>query len=130
MSPTLTGHITVDNTIAGIAGMLDFELTTGTHSWTEAEFVGASAASLTYNGSGTLTQFSLHGFSFAGGSMYIYSNNTMGVQDNLGAFNACNGCVSIGRGTQVPEPASLALVGLAMLTGWGATRRKALNVQA
>lgn len=29
LSPTLTGSITVDNTIAGIAGMLDFELTTG-----------------------------------------------------------------------------------------------------
>ena len=68
LSPTLTGSITVDNTIAGIAGMLDFELTTGSHSWTETEFVGPTGA-LTYNGSGTLTGFSLNSFAFSGGTM-------------------------------------------------------------
>ena len=131
-SPTLTGSITVDNTIAGIAGMLDFELTTGSHSWTETEFVGSIAASLSYNGSGTLTQFSLDSFAFSGGTMYVYSNNTMGVFENNGAFNACNSCVTIGPGvpTQVPEPATLALVGLATLAAWGSTRRKAVVSKA
>ena len=127
LSPTLTGSITVDNTSAGIAGMLDFELTTGSHSWTETEFVGPTGA-LTYNGSGTLTGFSLNSFAFSGGTMYIFSNNTMGVTETNVGNNACNGCVTIGRGvpTQVPEPATLALVGLATLAAWGNTRRKAL----
>ena len=128
LSPTLTGSITVDNTIAGIAGMLDFQLTTGTHTWTETEFVGSNAASLTYNGSGTLTGFSLSSFAFSGGTMYIFSNNTMAVIETNVANNACNSCVSIGPGvpTQVPEPATLALVGLATLAAWGSTRRKVL----
>ena len=128
LSPTLTGSITVDNTSAGIAGMLDFELTTGSHSWTETEFVGPTGA-LTYNGSGTLTGFSLNSFAFSGGTMYIFSNNTMGVTEtSANASNACNDCVSIGPGvpTQVPEPATLALVGLATLAAWGSTRRKVL----
>jgi|CXWL01.1.fsa_nt_gi hypothetical protein len=129
-SPSLAGSITVDNSIAGIAGMLDFELTTGSHTWTESEFIGSSSASLQYNGSGTLTGFSLDGFAGGGGTMYIYSNNTMGVFDASGAMNACNNCVALGRGVPVPEPTSLALVGLAGLVGWGATRRRALAVKA
>lgn len=88
-----------------------------------------NAASLAYNSSGTLIQFDLQFFAFSGGTMYIFSNNTMGVTEaNGGGFNACNGCVSIGPGvpTQVPEPATLALVGLATLAAWGSTRRKVL----
>ena len=38
-SPTLSGTITVDNSIAGIAGLIDFSLATGSHTWTESEFV-------------------------------------------------------------------------------------------
>jgi hypothetical protein len=134
LSPTLSGSITVDNSLSGISAMTAFSLTTGTKTWTLADFVGSFAQSLSFDGLGNLTGFSLHAFQSGSASMYIYSNNTMAVNDGLGSFNACNGCVRLGAGmpvtSAVPEPTNVALVlaGLGVV-GW-TTRRRAKALAA
>lgn len=115
LSPTLAGSITVDSSISGIAGMVDFSLTTGSKTWTEDDFVGSIGADLFYDSVGTLILFNLFGFRDGSGYMNIHSNNTMSIQDNFGATNACNGCVSFALANQVPEPASLSLIALGLL---------------
>ncbi len=45
-SPTLAGSITVDNTQTGLAGLIDFSLTTGSHTWTESEYTGSATGLL------------------------------------------------------------------------------------
>lgn len=130
LSPTLSGSITVDNSLSGIAAMTAFSLTTGSKTWALADFVGSFAQSLSFDGLGNLTGFSLQSFQSGSASMYIFSNNTMGVNDGLGGFNACNGCVRLGAGvpvivtSAVPEPTNvaLALAGLGVV-GWTMRRR-------
>lgn len=123
-SPSLSGSITIDDSFSGIAAMTGFSITTGSKTWTLADFTGAGSSTLAFDGLGNLTNFSLSSFADgSGGSMYIYSNNTMGVNDGQGGVNACNGCVSLGAGVpvtpSVPEPANvaLALAGLGVV-GW------------
>lgn len=127
LSPTLNGHLTVDSSVAGIAGLLDFELLTGNKIWTEQEFAGDFMAQLSYDGQGSLTHFHLGNFFDGNDRMLISSNNTFVVVDSgSDQSNACNGCVRItgsGPVNPTPEPAALALLGLAGVAAWAARRR-------
>lgn len=127
LSPTLNGHLTVDASLAGIAGLLDFELITGSKTWTEAEFAGDFMAVLNYDGSGQLVDFHLGNFFDGADRMLISTNNTFALVDSdSDQSNACNGCVQITGSSPVnptPEPAGLALLGLAGMAAWAARRR-------
>ncbi len=130
LSPTLTGSMTVDNSLSGIAALIDFSLTTGTRTWTENDIYQDAFPSLdefVFDAFGELTRFSLGDFLDGfGGSMGIYSNNTFSVRETSSpfVFNACNGCVSFSRSvTTVPEPGTFALLGFG-LAAIGLARRR------
>ena len=120
LSPTLSGTIVVDNSQADLAAIDSFSITTGTQTWTMADFVD-TVGTVNFDASGDLTDFSLVEFEANGGSMSIFSNNTMSIADAAGNFNFCNNCVSIGPGVPVPTPAPTALVGIGLL-GLAASR--------
>lgn len=123
-SPTLHGSIVVDNSLSGIAALFDFSLTTGSMTWTESDFVGSFVDDIFFDALGELTGFSLDRFEDGlGGFMYIYSANTMAIGDPDGQLNACNSCVSFSRSVSVPEPGTLALLGIGLL-GMGLVRRR------
>ncbi|MFZ2160765.1 MAG: PEP-CTERM sorting domain-containing protein [Sideroxyarcus sp.] len=137
LSPVLNGTITVDNTLPGSSAIVVFSLTTGTKTWTLADFVaGTSSDSATFDTNGNLTDFKIWNFQSDGGYMYVATNNMFNVWDKptypYTQGNACNNCVHLGSGTlvpivvlPVPEPETYAmmLVGLGLL-GVTARRRK------
>jgi hypothetical protein len=110
--PELHGWVTVDNALSGLAAFQDFSFTTGTHTWTMAEYVGPTAQAL-FNGSGNLYQFSLDGFTFGDLHMYFYMVNTTNIFGDGSAF-FCNNCISLSAGVAraVPEPETLWLIAL------------------
>lgn len=123
-TPVLNGTITVDSLLNGPAAIQGFSLTTGTKTWTLADFVGNFYDYATFNDAGDLLTFAMDGFQDGTFKMYIYSNNTMLMTDGV-TFNACNDCVAIGRPVEngVPEPVSIALLGFGLF-GIAATRRR------
>jgi hypothetical protein len=113
--PTLSGWVTVDNTLTGFAAFQYFSFTTGTHTWTLSEFVGPTANAL-FDDSGNLAQFSLADFSFGGTSMYFHSLFTTSIY-NGDDWLFCNQCISLKPGVAraIDEPEGLALLGLGIL---------------
>lgn len=125
--PNLSGTVTVDNTLSGLAAFANFTLATGTHTWTLAELVGTGAF-VSFDAGGNLTQFALAPFVFSPYDLQFFSNNAMNIRNNATGpvpvdFFACNGCISFARADPVPEPATAALVAIAVAGALLARRR-------
>jgi hypothetical protein len=123
--PTLTGSVTIDDTLSGNAAFVDLNYTTGTRTWLLSDIIdgafGGGVSGPYYDSSGVVDNFLLEMGSL-GSETYVITNNTAGIDfplggDNSGTGIACNGCVSITSVSiaGVPEPAAWAL----MLVGFG-----------
>ena len=125
-SPYLTGTVQVDNSLLGYAAITSFSFWTEDKHWTLAQVTSGGTI---FDGFGALTEFNVQ-FSDADGQGYVYSNNTVGVQQYATSeSNYCNVCVNLDEGvpvtTPVPEPETYAmlLAGLGLL-GAAARRRR------
>ena len=129
-SPRIAGSALLDNTKTDGTAFLSLDWVTGTKTWTLAD-IDVGATTVDWDASGNFIQW---GLIFTSPSNYVYTNNT--VQINEGGINAtyCNGCVRLGTSYNVgvPEPGAWAL----MLIGVGAvgaalrSRRRALGATA
>jgi hypothetical protein len=121
--PTLTGSVTVDDTLSGNAAFVGLDYKTGTRTWTLGDIIsgGFGNDGVSYDALGVVNNITLE-MGALGNETYVISNNTAGINfplagvDKSGAGIACNGCVSITSVSNgVPEPATWAM----MLVGFG-----------
>jgi hypothetical protein len=109
--PTITGSLTVDNTLIGPASFDAISVTTGTMIWDQTmlnpAIIGNNGTD--FDAAGNLTCFlfslgNLGGTGQNGAFLIVSSNNTSNLDDGLGNSIACNYCVSF---QAVPEPRTL-----------------------
>jgi hypothetical protein len=120
--PTITGTLTVDNTLASPASFYAISVTTGTMKWDQTMLNPAVLGAETdFDAEGNLTSFlfslgNLGGTGQTGTFLIVASNNTFNLHDGLGNIISCNGCVSFQSSQAVPEPSTLALLGIGFVT--------------
>lgn len=104
----ITGTIVVDNTKTDKTGIMDFSMTTGTKTWTEALIDDTIfiPAFLQFDLTGELQNFVVS-FRDTPAFLILASLDTMNLDGSTSRL-ACNDCVEFVR--QVPEPSSIVLV--------------------
>ena len=124
--PTISGSALLDNTKTDGTSFLALNWVTGTKTWTLSD-INIGATSVNWDPSGNFIQF---GLLFNPDRNYVYTNNTVQINDEAGNATFCNGCVSIGTVTTsaVPEPGAwaLMLIGVGVLGAALRTRRRNL----
>jgi hypothetical protein len=117
--PTLSGSVTIDDTVTSGAAFVGIDYTTGSRTWTLSD-IDQTTSFVDYNGDGSFQQF---GINFTSSLDFLYSSNTVGVYDGTNGI-ACNFCFTVTSISGVPEMSTwaLMLLGFAGL-GWAAYRR-------
>jgi hypothetical protein len=125
--PTISGSVTVNSALAGNAGFVGLQYTTGSRVWTLADIISGALSNVdgaTYNFAGIVSGFVLEMGSPAD-ETFVATNNTAGIDyparptapGPRGTGIGCNGCVHITSvAIAAPEPAAWAV----MLLGVGA----------
>lgn len=120
--PTITGTLTVDNTLIGPASFDAISVTTGTMTWDQTMLNPAVFdVETTFDAIGNLTSFifplgNLGGTGQKGTFLIVSSKNTFNLHAGLGNIIGCNFCVSFQSSQAVPEPSTLPLLGIGIVT--------------
>ena len=126
--PTISGSAVVDNTRTDGRSFLAINWVTGSKTWMLSD-INIRDSYVTFDGSGAFVKF---GLIFEDFKNYVYTRDTVRIDDRAGAYTFCDVCVKVNSVSVVtgvsgvPEPGvwSLMLIGVGAVGAALRTRRR------